>query len=157
MMYKVLFICKHNAGRSVLAESIATNILPADFSLTSGGSHPTGKVHPVVQKYLDDHQLPIPHIHTHSWEERTQFLPDIVIILCDSLHQETAPQWLAGGVRVNWQVDAFPTDGSDEDMYAHCEKVAQSLERRITKVSDMIIDGLGKDQIRDYLNELREM
>lgn len=59
-MYKVLFICKHNAGRSVLAESIATNILPADFSVTSGGSHPTGKVHPVVQKYLDDHQLPIP-------------------------------------------------------------------------------------------------
>ncbi|WP_274615471.1 MULTISPECIES: hypothetical protein [Vibrio] len=42
-------------------------------------------------------------------------------------------------------------------MYAHCEKVAQSLERRITKMSDMIIDGLGKDQIRDYLNELREM
>lgn len=73
-MYKVLFICKHNAGRSVLAESIATHILPADFSVASGGSHPTGKVHPVVQKYLDDHQLPIPHIHTHSWEERTQFL-----------------------------------------------------------------------------------
>ncbi|HHF3151161.1 TPA: hypothetical protein ACPJ2A_002983 [Vibrio diabolicus] len=62
-----------------------------------------------------------------------------------------------GGVRVNWQVDAFPTEGSDEEVYAHCERVAQSLERRITKMSDMIIDGLGKDQIRDYLNELREM
>ncbi|MFH4482320.1 low molecular weight phosphatase family protein [Vibrio diabolicus] len=55
MMYKVLFICKHNAGRSVLAESIATHILPAEFSVASGGSHPTGTVHPVVQKYLDDH------------------------------------------------------------------------------------------------------
>lgn len=62
-----------------------------------------------------------------------------------------------GGIRVNWQVDAFPTDVSDEDMYAHCERVAQLLERRITKMSDMIIDGLGKDQIRDYLNELSEM
>ncbi|MDF5009956.1 hypothetical protein P3596_24275 [Vibrio parahaemolyticus] len=91
-MYKVLFICKHNAGRSVLAESIATNILPADFSVTSGGSHPTGKVHPLVQKYLDVPHLPIPHIHTHSWEERPQFLPHIGLILCNSKHQETAPR-----------------------------------------------------------------
>ncbi|HHX8496320.1 TPA: hypothetical protein ACVO3H_003414 [Vibrio diabolicus] len=45
-MYKVLFICKHNAGRSVLAESIATHILPAEFSVACGGSHPIGTSSP---------------------------------------------------------------------------------------------------------------
>ncbi|HFG1610148.1 TPA: low molecular weight phosphatase family protein [Vibrio cholerae] len=98
MNQKILFICRHNAGRSVIAESLAKQYLPSQFAVASGGSHPTGSINPVVKQFLQGKNLPVPHKCAHSWEERTSFLPDIVITLCDSLHNEPTPWWLSGGI-----------------------------------------------------------
>ena len=46
MNQKILFICRHNAGRSVIAESLAKQYLPSQFAVASGGSHPTGFYQP---------------------------------------------------------------------------------------------------------------
>lgn len=59
-MYKVLFVCRHNAGRSVIAESLAQHYLPNNrFSIASGGVEPSGNINPLVKSYLEDNQLPI--------------------------------------------------------------------------------------------------
>lgn len=157
-MKKVLFICKHNAGRSVIAESLATHMWPDEFKVASGGSHPIGSIDPVVKRYLEDNQLPVPHNYSHSWEERTSFHPDVIVILCDSLHHEPAPVWLSAGLRVNWQVDAFPADCSDEEKYFHCGVIGDSLERRLSIMGQILTEkDLDKDSIEQKLSELKNM
>lgn len=159
-MYKVLFVCKHNAGRSVIAESVSIKHLPQHrFEVASGGSHPTGKINPMVKAYLQDHDLPIPHNYAHSWDERSEFAPDIVVVLCDSLHNEPAPVWLADGLRINWQVDAFPSgyEANKGSLYQHAHKVHQSLERRILRMDDLLRDGMPSALVSERMLELSEM
>lgn len=156
-MKKVLFICKHNASRSVIAESLATYIWSDEFKIASGGSDPIGSIDPVVKRYLEDNDLPIPHNHSHSWEERTSFRPDIVIILCDTLHNEAAPVWLSGGLRINWQVDAFPEDCSEEEKYQHCALIYDSLERRLSIAEDVICENQDRNIIEAKLRDLKPM
>lgn len=153
-MYKLLFICRHNAVRSVIAQSLAMNTLSEQFEIESGGSEPKGQIDPVVQSFLSNNELPQAHRYSHSWEERTKFLPDVVIILCDSLHQEPVPKWLSGGIRVNWQLDVMPKDASDSEKYAYCEQIALSLQRRIDRLGANLVSGLSKESIRQCVVEL---
>ncbi|CAH1519864.1 Arsenate reductase [Vibrio owensii] len=156
-MDKVLFICKHNAGRSVIAESIATQLWSPAIKVASGGSHPVGSIDPVVKQFLEDHSMPVPHNYSHSWEERTAFQPDIVFILCDTLHQERAPMWLSGGTWINWQVDAFDNKTSDRDKYAHCQRLRDSLHCRLSIVGELLQSDIAKEELEIKLVELKGM
>lgn len=158
MNQKILFICRHNAGRSVIAESLAKQYLPSQFAVASGGSHPTGSINPVVKHFLQNKNLPVPHNYAHSWEERTAFLPDIVITLCDSLHNEPTPLWLSGGIRVHWQADAFPQQGDEQQLSAHCDLLYESLQRRIIAMSNVLQQtDLNDQDLKDELAKLNAM
>ncbi|CAM4421211.1 arsenate reductase/protein-tyrosine-phosphatase family protein [Vibrio agarivorans] len=156
-MYKVLFICRHNAGRSVIAESLAQHYLPNErFHIASGGVEPTGNINPLVKSYLEDNQLPIPHNHAHSWEERVGFEPDIVVTLCDSLQGEPTPRWMANGIRINWQIDAFPTGyhANKNSLYHHAALVTETLKPRILRMNEVLVDGLPSVLVSDYMKNL---
>lgn len=156
-MYKILFICKHNTIRSVIAHSLSVYMLPDQFDIESGGSDPKGQIDPVAKQFLQDKRLPYIHRYSHSWEERTKFLPDLVIILCDSLHHEPLPNWLSGGIRVNWQVDVLPKGASVEDKYAYCERIAASLRLRLELLSKALTAGLNREDFRERVEKIHNI
>ncbi|WP_226980243.1 low molecular weight phosphatase family protein [Vibrio navarrensis] len=97
---KILFVCKHNASRSILAEAITKKYLPENFQIASGGSHPKGQINPRIAQYLDMHGFDASEFQSTSWEERLSFHPDLIITVCDTMHNETCPNWLSAGIRL---------------------------------------------------------
>ena len=51
---KLLYVCTHNACRSILAEVISQDILGDRASVSSAGSSPAGRIHPLTLRFLED-------------------------------------------------------------------------------------------------------
>ena len=51
---RVLFVCGHNAGRSIAAEAIATKLRP-DLVVRSCGTVPSGTINPKMKEALEEH------------------------------------------------------------------------------------------------------
>uniref|UniRef100_A0A061SD13 Arsenate reductase n=1 Tax=Tetraselmis sp. GSL018 TaxID=582737 RepID=A0A061SD13_9CHLO len=50
---RILFVCGHNAGRSIAAEAIARKLRP-DLTVASCGTVPSGKLNPVMKAALEE-------------------------------------------------------------------------------------------------------
>ena len=50
----VLFICRHNAGRSQLGAHLLRRVAPGQFIATSAGLNPADEINPVVAASLDE-------------------------------------------------------------------------------------------------------
>lgn len=51
---EVLFVCVHNAGRSVMAEALFNSIAPPGMRARSAGTQPAGGPHPEVVAVMDE-------------------------------------------------------------------------------------------------------
>jgi arsenate reductase len=155
---KILFVCRHNASRSILAEAIAKQCLPVYFEVASGGSNPKGDINPRVAKYLDHMGVNSSEFHSTSWEERIGFHPDVVITVCDTMHNELCPNWLADGIRVAWDLEPLPDEeASDAEFNRHCDKVTASLRRRITHLGSLDLSSMSRDDVRKELENMKIM
>ncbi len=124
---KILFVCKHNASRSILAEAIAKKFLPRNFQIASGGSHPKGQINPRIA-------------------------------VCDTMHNETCPNWLSAGVRVAWDLEPLPDDeASDSEFNKQCDKIYASLKRRIEVLATIDFEKLDPDKIKQHVLTLKSM
>ena len=50
---RVLFVCGHNAGRSIAAEAIARATRGDELEVASCGTYPSGKINPAMQSALE--------------------------------------------------------------------------------------------------------
>ena len=57
--YNVLFLCKSNSARSIIAEAVINRVGGGRFRGFSAGSQPLGKVNPLVRELLERHQFAI--------------------------------------------------------------------------------------------------
>ncbi|EOC1797802.1 low molecular weight phosphatase family protein [Vibrio fluvialis] len=155
---KILFVCKHNASRSILAEAIAKKYLPSSFQIASGGSHPKGQINPRIAQYLEMHGIDSSEFHSSSWEERLSFHPDLIIAVCDTMHNETCPNWLSGGIRVAWDLEPLPdNEVSDSEFNQQCDKVYASLKRRIEALATIDFQNLDAETIKQQVLTLKSM
>ena len=56
-MPAILFVCRHNACRSQIAEALGRRLAPADWVVESAGAHPTAAVDPKARAILRRHGL----------------------------------------------------------------------------------------------------
>ncbi|BCK26493.1 arsenate reductase [Vibrio cholerae] len=155
---KILFVCKHNASRSILAEAIAKKILPRHFQIASGGSHPKGQINPRIAQYLEMHGFDASEFHSTSWEERLSFHPDLIITVCDTMHNETCPNWLSAGIRVAWDLEPLPNDdASISEFNKECDNIYASLTRRIEALATIDFQKLDSEKIKQHVLELKSM
>lgn len=135
---KVLFLCTHNACRSILAQAIRqemvsrlaeqTDILLWQFA--SAGSEPAGEVHPQTLLQLARRGYSTEGLSSKSWDVVSDFSPDIVITVCDSAAGETCPLWLGQTLKLHWGLPD-PTLADPVDMDAQFSRVISVLESRI--------------------------
>ncbi|UXI03534.1 arsenate reductase ArsC [Photobacterium sp. TY1-4] len=154
---KILFICRHNTCRSILAEAIARRFMPAGFQVASAGSDPSGDIHPYVCSYLKAMGLDPTDFRSKSWEELTGFHPDIVISVCDETHGEPCPNWLADGIRVSWALNNPLEANTQAEFDQACYVASTSLKRRIDKLAGLDFAAMSREDISAALAQLHAM
>jgi arsenate reductase (thioredoxin) len=135
---KLLFLCTHNACRSVLAESIARHIGGELWRVTSAGSHPAGSVHPDTLTVLAEKRLPLDGLHSKSWDDVQEFHPDIVITVCDQAAGESCPVWFGSATKAHWGLPD-PTKEADTDRKRQLfDQVISTLEARLQHLANFL-------------------
>ena len=151
MPLKLLFLCTHNACRSILAESIARLVGEGLWEVASAGSHPAGKVHPATLAALDERGLPIASLTSKSWDDLTDYQPDIVITVCDQAAGESCPIWFGKAVKGHWGLPDPSKETDPETQQAQFRLVMDTLEQRLRTLADAVRDSASADELSTCL------
>ncbi len=155
---KILFICTHNACRSVLGEVIARTLGKGRLDTASAGSAPRGVVHPLTLKYLSKHGYSTEGLTSQSWDELSDFEPDVVITVCDSAAGETCPVWMGTTLKVHWGLPdpskGHANEQEEAEAFAH---VINVLEKRINTLLEKDFEQMDSDQLKTELLQLGEL
>mgnify|MGYP003130845418 CR=1 FL=1 len=89
--YNVLFLCRANSARSIMAEAILNKEGHDHFFGYSAGSHPRGEIHPHARDLLeslghDMTTLSSKDMETYSGQDEIKF--DFVFTVCDATANE---------------------------------------------------------------------
>jgi arsenate reductase len=153
---KLLFVCTHNACRSILAESITRRLANARIDVASAGSAPAGRIHPTTLQYLRSIGHPVDGLSSKGFDELGEFAPDVVITVCDTAASETCPVWLINdAITAHWGLpDPSQMEGSDADRLAAFESVARILENRINRLLNQPFESTNDSELTNLLNGL---
>lgn len=99
---KFLFLCTGNSCRSILSEVLFNSRAPEGWTAYSAGSKPTGRVHPLTLKTLENLGLSTEGLSSKSIDDCEQYQPDVVITVCDAAAQEACPLYLGGAIKAHW-------------------------------------------------------
>ncbi|WP_226971419.1 arsenate reductase ArsC [Vibrio navarrensis] len=114
--------------------------------------------YPARGGYLDMHGFDASEFQSTSWEERLSFHPDLIITVCDTMHNETCPNWLSAGIRVAWDLEPLPNDeASVSEFNKQCDKVYSSLKRRIEVLANIDFQNLDSEEIKQHALDLKSM
>ena len=156
-VFNVLFLCTGNSARSILAETLLTNLGKGRFRAFSAGSHPAGQVNPFALELLEKNHFDTSELRSKSWDEFAQ--PDaphldFVITVCDNAAGEVCPVWPGQPMTAHWGVpDPAAVDGTDEQKRRAFVDVMNQLQRRIcmfVSLPFITLDGMKLQQaVRD--------
>jgi protein-tyrosine-phosphatase len=157
-VYNVLFVCKSNSARSIMAEAVINRIGGGHFRAFSAGSQPLGKINPLVLELLERHQFAIQGLRSKSWMEFAgPDAPhmDFVITLCDQTKGEVCPEWPGNPITAHWGIpDPSAVKGTLEERMAAFRAALNALERRIRIFVSLRSDLLDRMKIKRRLDEI---
>ncbi|HAC6729232.1 TPA_asm: arsenate reductase ArsC [Salmonella enterica] len=99
---KFLFLCTGNSCRSILSEVLFNSRAPEGWVAYSAGSKPTGKVHPLTIKTLENLGLSSEGLSSKTIDDCEQYQLDVVITVCDQAAHEACPLYLGGAIKAHW-------------------------------------------------------
>ena len=136
-MINVLFLCRHNAARSIMAEAVLNDIGSERFRAYSAGVAPTPdqQPHPTTLRVLTETGLPTEHLRSKSWSEFSR--PDaphmdLVITVCDFVAGEPCPVWPGHPASAHWDFeDPSLVAGGDDRIFSAFHHTLIALHQRL--------------------------
>lgn len=136
---KILYICTHNRCRSILSEAMTNHEAPGVIEARSAGSQPSGEVHPLSLKYLQQAGIDTGELQSQSWHEFEDFAPDVVITVCDSAAGESCPVWFGQAIKLHWGLEdpskVEGTQAQQAEVFKHCLKLIQARVQRLKAIA----------------------
>lgn len=156
-VYKILFLCTHNAARSVMAEGLMNSMGRGLFKAYSAGSHPSGAIHPLALKTLARLHVPIVDYRSKDWNEFAKPnapAMDFVFTVCDKAAGEVCPVWPGQPMTAHWGVaDPSAPQGNAVEQEQAFWEAATVLRRRIDLMLALPMASLDRlalqQQVRD--------
>jgi arsenate reductase (thioredoxin) len=129
--FRVLFLCTHNSARSQIAEAVLRKLGSGRFESASAGSEPSGRVHPLALKMIEEIGGD-PSLHrSKGFEEVFDREWDLVVTVCDQA-QKACPVLPARTASAHWGVaDPSRVEGSDEEQMSAFRTAHRLLAERI--------------------------
>ena len=156
--FNVLFLCRHNAARSIMAEAILQRLGGPRFHAWSAGSDPGRAPNPEVLAKLRAFGHDTTGLRSKSWHEFTgPNAPrmDFVITLCDALDGPACPDF--GGLVVTgaWPLpDPAKFTGSDLERAALLNELYAGLERRLRIFVSLSFASLDRLALKRRLDDI---
>lgn len=152
---KILYICTHNRCRSILSEAITNHIAGLVITAKSAGSQPSGQVHPLSLRYLQEANIPIEGLQSQSWDDFEEFAPDLVITVCDSAAGESCPLWFGNSVKVHWGLaDPSKIEGTEEQIAQGFRACIAQITERVQQLMPLAEQRLSATELRTELAKL---
>lgn len=156
--FNVLFLCTHNAARSIMAEAILQKCGGDRFHAYSAGSNPVVAPNPDVIKKLRALGHDTTSLRSKSWHELTgpnAPYMNFVITLCDTLIDQTCPEFGKLAVTGAWPLpDPAKFHGSPAECATLLNEVYISLRRRIELFISLPFASLGQMAMKARLDEI---
>lgn len=134
-VYNVLFLCKGNSARSIMAEIILNTEGHGRFRAYSAGSEPVGSIHPYVLEMARDIDYPVESLHSKGLDEFAQAdAPhmDLIITVCSDQADEPCPVWPGHPATALWHFpDPLAVDGSEGAKRTFFHQVFRQMAERI--------------------------
>ncbi|WP_143872164.1 arsenate reductase ArsC [Catenovulum sediminis] len=151
---KILYICTHNRCRSILSEAISNHFSDGKLEAKSAGSQPSGEVHPLSLKYLQEAGIATEGLQSQSWDEFEDFAPDIVVTVCDSAAGEACPVWFGNSVKVHWGLsDPSKLEGSESEKAEAFRATIAEIKSRVEALKSISVDVSEQTALRAALKE----
>lgn len=152
---KILYICTHNRCRSILSEAITNHLSKGKIVAKSAGSQPSGEVHPLSIKYLQQADITTDGLSSQSWDEFEDFAPDIVVTVCDAAAGESCPLWFGSSVKVHWGLaDPSKLVGTDNAIAQAFNASIEAITLRVEQLLSLQVEGYDKQALRTALAKL---
>ncbi|MDP3258649.1 arsenate reductase ArsC [Bosea sp. (in: a-proteobacteria)] len=166
---KVLFVCKGNHARSIMAESIMRRLAGDKFTVFSAGSQPRPEISPFAVRLLQSLNHDITALHPKSWNEFAG--PDspeldFVFTLSETAANAVPPAWPGNPMTALWTLpDPAAFEGEDVQKALAFADAYRMLNNRISIFSSLPLatlqgmalqhrlDAIGKDMGRSDLGK----
>jgi len=110
----VIILCTGNSCRSILAEALWREESTGDWSCSSAGTDPTGSVHPLALRALEEHNIPIVDLCSEPLEKYAEQEFDLAVTVCDDAHQQ-CPAFPGARKTLHWPVPDPAMHVSEDD------------------------------------------
>jgi len=154
---KILFVCTHNACRSVLAEVIARDLSEGRIQSASAGSAPAGRIHPLTLNFLRGKGVATDGLSSQGMDEFESFAPDLVVTVCDRAAGETCPLWMGDTAKAHWGLpDPSHTEGGPVAVATAFDEVYQLINRRVQRMLDEPLESMSASELQDLASRVAE-
>jgi arsenate reductase len=159
-IYNVLFLCTGNSARSIIAECLLNEMGKGRFRAFSAGSHPSGRINPIVAEYLASVGLGTAGARSKSWDEfAAPGAPpmDLVITVCDQAAGESCPVWPGMPARAHWSApDPAAHMDQPEKARAVARDVFNLMRQRISLLLSLRIETLDRLSLQAQVRRIAE-
>ncbi len=128
---KVLFLCKNNTARSIMAETILNRLGQGRFQAFSAGSHPAGKIHDYTADLLKNLNYNLDTASSKPVDAINEEM-DFIFTVCDQTALEDCPAFAGHPMTANWAVpDPLNEDGNEAQQRLAFSEAYRMLYNRI--------------------------
>jgi arsenate reductase len=156
----VLFLCTGNSARSIIAESLLNAMGKGRFRAYSAGSHPGGRINPIVAEYLESVGIGTAGARSKSWDEfAAPDAPkmDLVITVCDQAAGESCPVWPGMPARAHWSApDPAAHRDEPERARAVAKDVFNLMRQRISLLLSLPMETLDRMSLQAEARRIAE-
>lgn len=145
-IFNVLFLCKGNSARSIIAEAYMRSRNVPHLRAYSAGSAPLGFVQPYALEVLKEAGISTEGLHSKSWNEfsgNDAPVMDLIINLCEEDRGEDCPSWPGRPATAHWAIpDPATIEGTEIFKRAAYTRALAFLKQRTDFLQHFSIEQL---------------
>ena len=159
--YNVLFLCRANSARSIMAEAILKKEGNDHFFGFSAGSHPRGEIHPYTADLLqsldhDPSEFSSKEMEVYSQKNEVKF--DFVFTVCDTMNNEDCPIFPGSPMTAHWGVpDPAAVTGTEAEKRLAFADAYRMLRNRISIFTSLPSQSLDRLSLQHKLDEIGQI